>query len=121
MSGLIPTNHIDGKFRGEYVYLDKNTTEVRTIQLDRITLGQHQWRGGEVSHMYVAQADRATEVGDCGAIMVAHTPYGPITLGLHCMGSPDGIVKAAPLVAKDVEDAITYFGVPVIQCSALEL
>jgi hypothetical protein len=59
-----------------------------------------------------------TVAGDCGAMIVGMTPSGPLILGIHAMGRP-GLCHgvAAPVTAEFVQEALSLFSEPVVQCA----
>lgn len=48
--------------------------------------------------------------GDCGSIMLAHSPRGPIILGMHLFGGSQGIVGAICITSEVVQLGIRSFG-----------
>lgn len=50
--------------------------------------------------IYLGVGSETTKAGDCGALGVAHTPCGPVILGIHTLGH--GCTAGFPLVTRDV-------------------
>jgi hypothetical protein len=64
---------------------------------------------------YSANVYTPTEVGDCGSLLIAHTGMGPIILGAH-FGGNGNQVMASCITQVDVQQALTHFDEPQIQC-----
>jgi len=52
--------------------------------------------------VYFGKCDRETIEGDCGSLLIGHTGYGPVIIGIHFLGA-HGTVGAVPLFRGDID------------------
>lgn len=103
LTRLVPKISMNGRYDGEYVGLESDHTpfnrKLALIKPEVIELN------GLKQSYFGAESDIPTELGNCGAVMVAWSPFGPLLCGIHSLGSPVGVVKAARLIPEDIEHA----------------
>lgn len=72
--------------------------------------------------IWCGTAQTPTEIGDCGAVLLAEAPCGPVILGIHVLGLESSVRVGAHRVTIDmIEDAIQTFGDIIIQSGTPEL
>lgn len=114
---LFPINTISGVLKGQYIarnvdgsMYERSVSNIRSLpetQAHAITLPSSLWNGF---------VDIPTDNGDCGAMLIANTYYGPTILGYHVLGGGNQI-KAIPITRDDILTGLNHFDEPHIECS----
>lgn len=120
LSTMLPNTKLGGVFKGTYVgltaegsqfrlHVDAIKSHIFNIDADDVKVAGQGWLG---------RATVPTQNGDCGSMLVADTPRGPILMGMHFVGGVGNTqVGLMPLLYSDYEAAIAKFGRPVVQSS----
>jgi hypothetical protein len=117
LRSLIRKPSLRGAYTATYVTKDKTVATKRiqvkcaaptTMRVEQLDTTLDMWSG---------YASENTVVGDCGSPLVAHQPVTAI-LGIHTLGNASGVVWATSIDTDVVEQAVTHFAMPVIQCAA---
>lgn len=120
ISGLLANNELGGVFKGTYVSLNTNGSvkrlAVQALKPHKFSIHENDV---DVDTMgWLGFGAQRTENGDCGAMLVADAPVGPILLGLHFVGGVSSThVGLMPIYKGDFERAVAFFGRPVVESS----
>lgn len=118
ISTMLPVASMGGVFKGSYVGLLENgsayTNRVQAmrpypfdVHMNDVDVNGEGWLG---------VAEVATHNGDCGSMLVADTPRGPMLLGMHFVGGVNtNQVGVMPLLKSDFDKAEQFFAQPVIE------
>lgn len=98
---LLATETFDGKYTAEYLSLNCEMSRV-VNPISSVKRDTYLWH--DTPHVtWQGYSEQLTMLGDCGGIMVTHSPSGPVILGLHALGSMmHGVV--ATLITKEMVD-----------------
>jgi hypothetical protein len=114
LTRLFPQETFTGRFDANYVGLTNEHTpynrtlhkvECETMERDG---KDHAYFGGVVTEV--------TNNGDCGAILIVWSGFGPVVAGIHALGSLDSLAKAARFFPEDAQLAREYLGATNFQC-----
>lgn len=116
ITNLFCKDSFEGRSKGVYLSrLDDGTThkrvvhnigKVKSFPIPEISIRLDTWLG---------KVRDPTVNGDCGAMLLAHSPRGPVILGMHMFGTPDGTVGSICVTASMVEAGLASFGTIHIQ------
>lgn len=115
LRGLLPKEAYRTQSPGLYVTRDV-AGEVGTLPVAGISAVNYKLMGSdEVIPSWRAFVNKATVNGFCGTPLVAETPQGPVLLGLHRTGAPDGSVTSVRLTTELVDEAYKSLRARVVQ------
>jgi hypothetical protein len=101
---------LNGSFNG--VYLQTNSDGLRVTSNVRYIRKFPNSPVGNLGNLDVwcGTSDVITEKGDCGAILLAESSFGPIILGIHVAGDPLGTVASLVVTQNFLNDVIQKIG-----------
>lgn len=109
LSHMLVRPTFTGRYIGKYITRAREgfTTENKVVDIKPHTFT---WVTGKPALAWVGTSEDLTVYGDCGAPLIAHTPTGPVILGIHAAGNPSQSVVSTPIFQEDVEAAQAHFG-----------
>ncbi len=118
---LFPKHNIGGIFKGSYIARTESGA-ITTNELQRIKRRTTPSVVGInlPDELWGAFCSKTTVNGDCGSIMLAQTPYGPVILGFHVLGSSTEVCSL-PLTNEIVQKGLNHFAEPHIQSNTPNL
>jgi hypothetical protein len=118
---LIPASDYRGKVEGCLIQRDTrgyvSTRQVRCVNKVKVHYPQ---LGGRILDIWEGIVLEPTVNGDCGSVLLADTPVGPMILGLH-LAAHDKHIESISLTREDVEVAVAHFETPVISCNTVRV
>lgn len=118
ISGLLPLSPLGGIFKGTYVGITKEGQQFRrsVAAIKSQMFNVHSCGVDVDTKGWLGTVDTPTQNGDCGSMLVAQCPRGPVLLGLHFVGEPvSKRVGMMPLIVYDFEEAVEYFDRPIVE------
>lgn len=103
LTRLLAKDTFDGKYVAEYVSLTSNMISTRN-PVRNVRKTTYTW-GDQPHTVWSGVSEILTTVGDCGGVLLSHTPSGPVILGLHALGSAAHDVVATLVTSNMVEQA----------------
>lgn len=116
---LIAKDSFNGCYDASYVGLEHDHSPYNR-RLQRVQPDVGDYAGGTMNY-FGAITDTITKQGDCGALLIIWSGFGPILGGLHSLGAPDGNVKSARFFLDDVVAARKALGTTQFQCGEFML
>jgi len=107
LCSLFPGPDFGGKYLGSYlaINVDGNKSINDLIQIEKSNhdhplISKDSWS---------AISNVLTVDGDCGAVMLAFCPMGPVILGLHALGNKDNVVISTQITQQMILDCYSHF------------
>lgn len=90
---LFTTETLRGRFKGYYICRDEfGKSALRTVDNIQFHEEFENPELGTITASWDGIVSIPTDVGDCGTILVAKTPKGPVILGIHYLGGRNRVV-----------------------------
>jgi hypothetical protein len=86
-----------------YLYMNniKNAQFVPNHRIDDLNITTDIWFGN---------ANMITKNGHCGTLLIAETSFGPIIVGIHVLGDPQGVIGAHNITTDILSVGVNHFG-----------
>jgi len=102
LTQLFCKSTLAGSYHASYLSrLDSGETQVKPVMAAKRVASMPCQQLGISVPSWAGRVVGPTVSGDCGSVLLAQTALGPVILGLHYLGSPDGQVGAI-LVSEDM-------------------
>jgi len=108
ISPIFVTETLSGKYTGAYYGLSRDL-KYTCNPVYNIVQDSYAWYKEKPTPHWRGVSENLTKDGDCGGVLLAFTPQGPVIFGIHALGNMSKEVVAAPIYRSMVDRAIMHF------------